>query len=151
MWYVFLADAVALVHLLFVLFVTAGSLLVLRWPRAVWLHAPALVWGVIVEFAGTTCPLTPLETRLRVLGGELGYTDDFVSHWLMAFLYPASLTPGLQTALGGLLVLLNLCLYAWIWTKRRAQPALSREEPEDPWMNAQPRKTGPTAGGLLNR
>ncbi|HEU4505747.1 MAG TPA: DUF2784 domain-containing protein, partial [Nitrospira sp.] len=61
MWYVLLADAVALVHVLFVLFVLLGSVFVLRWPRVLWLHAPALVWGLIVEFAGMPCPLTPLE------------------------------------------------------------------------------------------
>lgn len=123
MWYILLADAVALVHFLFVLFVTIGSLLALRWPRAAWFHAPALIWGLIVECAGTMCPLTPLESRLRVLGGDAGYSDDFVSHWLLPVLYPASLTRGLQMTLGGALLLLNVCLYAWILTKRRPGPA----------------------------
>jgi len=59
-----------LVHVLFVLFVIFGSLLVLRRPWIVWLHAPALAWGAIVEIGGMVCPLTPLESRLRVLGGE---------------------------------------------------------------------------------
>ena len=125
MWYVLLADVVALVHLLFVLFVMAGSLLALRWPQAVWFHAPALIWGLIVECAGTMCPLTPLENRLRLLGGDSGYSDDFVSHWLLPVLYPTSLTRGLQMILGGLLLLLNVCLYAWILTKRRPERASS--------------------------
>lgn len=124
MWYAVLADAVALVHFLFVLFVVAGSLLALRWPRAAWFHAPALMWGLIVECAGALCPLTPLENRLRVLGGESGYNEDYVSHWLLSLLYPASLTRSLQVTLGGSLLLLNLCLYAWIWSKRRREPLL---------------------------
>ena len=37
------ADAVALLHLAFVLFVVGGSLLVWRWPRLAWLHLPAVV------------------------------------------------------------------------------------------------------------
>lgn len=37
------ADAVALLHLAFVLFVVGGSLLVRRWPRLAWLHLPAVV------------------------------------------------------------------------------------------------------------
>ena len=122
MWYAVLADAVALVHFLFVLFVVAGSLLALRWPRAAWFHAPALIWALFVECAGTLCPLTPLENRLRVLGGESGYNDDFVSYWLLSLLYPASLTRSLQMTLGGSLFLLNVCLYTWIWTKRRPKP-----------------------------
>jgi hypothetical protein len=125
MWYIFIADAVALVHFLFVLFVAAGSLLALRWPRAVWFHAPALIWGLIVECAGIMCPLTPLENRLRVLGGDSGYTGDFVSHWLLPILYPPSLTRAGQTALGASLLLLNVCLYTWILTKRRQEPASS--------------------------
>lgn len=118
MWYVLLADAVAIVHVLFVLFVMFGALLVLRWPRAVGIHAPALVWGLIVECSGTTCPLTPLENRLRRLGGESGYSEDFLSHWLLMILYPASLTRSVQFVLGASLLLLNLGLYLWIWRRR---------------------------------
>lgn len=36
----FLVDALVLVHLLFVAFVMGGGLLLLRWPRLVWLHLP---------------------------------------------------------------------------------------------------------------
>ncbi|HKY70776.1 MAG TPA: DUF2784 domain-containing protein [Nitrospira sp.] len=114
MWYVLLADVVAVVHLLFVLFVIFGSLFVIRWPRLAWIHAPALVWGLWVEFAGGICPLTPLESRLRVLGGETGYPEDFLSHWLQTVLYPPGLTRGLQIALGTSLLLWNLGFYLWI-------------------------------------
>src|SRR5262245_34609462 len=100
MGYVLLADIVTLLHFLFVGFVTFGSILALRWPRALWIHAPALVWGLIVEFSGAICPLTPLEHRFRVLGGEAGYGEDFLSHWLLTLLYPESLTRGLQIGLG---------------------------------------------------
>ena len=46
------------------------------------------------------CPLTPLENRLRLLGGEGGYNQDFLSHWLQTVLYPESLGRRLQIALG---------------------------------------------------
>jgi hypothetical protein len=120
MSYVLLADAVALVHALFVLFVVCGSILVLWWPRAVWVHAPAVVWGVLVECAGMTCPLTPLENRLRLLGGDAGYDQDFLSRWLLMILYPSSLTRELQIALGASLLLFNIGLYAWILRRRLA-------------------------------
>ena len=123
MWYVVLADAIALVHVLFVLFVMFGSLFVLRWARAAWLHGPSLAWGLIVEFSGVTCPLTPLESRLRALGGESGYSEDFVSHWLMAVLYPESLTRGLQIAMGASLLLLNIGIYVWIGMRSRNSPS----------------------------
>ncbi len=44
-FYLLLADLVLLVHLLFVLFVLLGGFLVIRWPRLIWLHIPALAWG----------------------------------------------------------------------------------------------------------
>jgi hypothetical protein len=121
MWYLLLADAVALVHALFVVFVLFGSVFVLRWPRAIWVHAPALLWGLIVEFADIACPLTPLENRLRLLGGEHGHSEDFLSRWLLTILYPESLTRQLQIALGVSLLLLNIALYAWIMRRRLAQ------------------------------
>ncbi len=45
MAYRWLADLVLLLHLAFILFVTLGGLLVLRWPRLAWLHLPAAAWG----------------------------------------------------------------------------------------------------------
>ncbi len=55
------ADAVALVHVVSVLFVLLGGLLVLRWPRLVGLHVPAVAWGVLVEYSDSICPLTPVD------------------------------------------------------------------------------------------
>ena len=123
MGYTLLADAVALLHVLFVLFVIFGALFALRWPRAIWAHAPALGWGLIVECTGLVCPLTPLENGLRALGGEAGYAEDFLSRWLLSILYPEFLTRELQFVLGGFLLLLNLSLYAWIWRKNLARSA----------------------------
>jgi hypothetical protein len=119
MRYQLYADAIACIHLLFVLFVMFGSLFVFRWPRVIWLHLPALAWGLIVEFSGAICPLTPLESRLRVMAGEAGYTDDFLSRGLLTVLYPEQLTRGLQIALGTSLLVLNLSLYALIWRNSR--------------------------------
>src|SRR5690349_1382695 len=71
--YRILADLVLVLHLGFVVFVVLGGLLVLRWPAIMALHIPAAVWGVMIEFTGWLCPLTPLENWLHVRGGELGY------------------------------------------------------------------------------
>ena len=76
------ADAVALLHLAFVLFVAFGGLLVWRWPRLAWLHLPAVGWGGWIEFAGWTCPLTPLENALRRAVGKAGYAGGFIDHYL---------------------------------------------------------------------
>ena len=65
---ILLADAVVLLHVLFVVFVLFGGLLVAKWPRVLWIHGPAFAWGCLVEFNGWLCPLTPLENWLRIQG-----------------------------------------------------------------------------------
>jgi hypothetical protein len=116
-----LADAVVLAHLAFVVFVVAGGLAVLRWPRAVWVHVPAALWGVIVEWSGSLCPLTPLELTLRRWGNEAGYGGGFVEHYVLPVLYPGALTRGVQLALGGLVVAVNAIVYCVVlasWSRR---------------------------------
>jgi hypothetical protein len=45
------ADFLVLVHLAFILFVCLGGLWVVRRPRWAWLHGPAAVWGIVIEFS----------------------------------------------------------------------------------------------------
>ncbi|MDD0842761.1 DUF2784 domain-containing protein [Pseudomonas sp. Gutcm_11s] len=108
------ADAVVLVHLLFILFVLGGGLLVLRWPRLALLHLPAAAWGVAVELLHLYCPLTPLENQLRRAAGEAGYAGGFVEHYLIPLIYPAGLTPQIQLWLGALVLVVNLLVYGWL-------------------------------------
>lgn len=119
MIYRFLAGCVVAFHLGFVLFVVLGGLLALRWPRVAWLHLPAAVWGAFVEFSSVICPLTPLENRLRRLGGEDGYSGGFIAHYMIPVLYPSGLTRGTQIVLGVFVVLLNVTVYAILWRRRR--------------------------------
>jgi hypothetical protein len=89
-----LADLTVLLHFGFVLFVVVGGLLVLRWPRLRWMHLPAAVWGVLIEFFGWICPLTPLENHLRDLRGQSGYAGGFIDHYIVSVLYPEADSPG---------------------------------------------------------
>jgi hypothetical protein len=116
------ADLVLIVHLAFVLFVALGGLLVLRRPRLMWLHLPAVVWGALSEFLGVFCPLTPLETAFREIGGQTGYTGDFIAHYITAVIYPSGLTRGTQIALGFGALLLNMAIYGyWLLRKRQSR------------------------------
>lgn len=63
------ADALVLLHLVFILFVLLGGLLLLRWPRLLCLHLPAVAWGIVVECLHLGCPLTPWENHLRRMAG----------------------------------------------------------------------------------
>jgi len=109
-----LSNLVLLVHLAFVLFAVLGGILVLKWKRLAWIHAPAFLWAALIEFAGWVCPLTPLENWLRWQGGALPYRTTFIEHYIFPLLYPAALTRSLQIFLGLLVLSINLGLYAWM-------------------------------------
>jgi hypothetical protein len=120
MIYGLMADAVLGTHVAFVVFVVAGGILVVRWPRAAWIHVPCALWGALVEVAGWICPLTPLEVSLRRRAGEAGYAEGFLEHYVTPVLYPAGLTREIQVLLGVLVVILNVAVYAWAWRRRRS-------------------------------
>lgn len=108
-----------LAHLAFIVFVLGGGVLLLRWPRLVWLHLPALIWGVLVEVSGWVCPLTPLENYFRELAGGDMYRGDFIAQYLLPLIYPAGLTPTIQQMLAGLLIVFNAIIYIVIIRARR--------------------------------
>jgi len=122
MIYRLLADTVLLLHLAFIVFVVMGGLFLLHWPRLSWLpwlHLPAVLWGVIVELRGYICPLTPLENRLRQLGGKAGYAGSFVRHYFLPVIYPVGLTREWPIAIGRGVATLNLAAYVRWWRQRR--------------------------------
>ena len=114
-----LADAVLVIHLLFILFVIGGGFLLLRWPKVAWAHIPVALWGAVIEFTDWICPLTPLETTLRHAAGDAGYGGGFIEHYLVPTVYPAHLTGNIPVSLGVAVVLINLLIYAWIWRRGR--------------------------------
>src|SRR5262249_34920456 len=114
-----LADLLVVVHLAFIGFVGLGGLLALRWRWVPWLHLPASRWGALLELFGWTCPLTPLENRLRELAGETTYPDGFVDRYVAPLVYPSALTRELQVALGALVCAINAGIYLLVWRRRR--------------------------------
>ncbi|WP_341649044.1 DUF2784 domain-containing protein [Thauera humireducens] len=112
------ADAVLLLHLGFIVFVLLGGLLALRWRRVPLLHLPAAAWGVYIELSGGLCPLTPLENRLRVLAGQVGFEGGFIEHYLLPLIYPAGLTRDTQFVLAGVVVIVNLLAYGFVLRRR---------------------------------
>jgi hypothetical protein len=127
MGYHWLSDAVVLFHAAFVVFVIVGGFLALRWRRLVWLHAPAAVWGAMIEYGGWVCPLTPLENMLRERAGVAGYSGGFIEHYILARLYPSGLTPQIRWTLGTFTLVLNIVAYALIarqWSRSRGRTSL---------------------------
>ena len=111
MLYHFGANTIAIIHFGFILFVVLGGLLVLRWPRLMWLHLPAAIWGALIEFAGWYCPLTSWENRLLRKAGAAGYQEGFVSHYIFAIIYPDGLTRGIEIAIGLFVLVVNVTVY----------------------------------------
>jgi hypothetical protein len=114
MLYQILADLVVLLHLLFIIFVVAGGLLALRRGWWILLHLPSMIWGVYIEFSGNICPLTPLENHFSRLAGKEGYSTDFIDHYLIPIIYPATLTREMQIFLGLLVIVINLAVYSFL-------------------------------------
>lgn len=123
-----LADAVLLIHSAVVLFVVGGLGAVIlgnrrgwRWvnrPAFRWLHLATIGVVVLQAWLGEHCPLTILESWLRVRGGQAGYPTSFVAHWLHRVLYweaPMAVFALVYSAFGALVL-----LAWWRWPPRRA-------------------------------
>jgi hypothetical protein len=122
MAYRLLADLVLAVHFAFIVFVIMGGWIVLRQPRAAWLHLPAVVWGALIEFFGWSCPLTPLEVFFLRRSGAAGYSGSFIEHYLSPVIYPDGLTPAMQILLGAAVVVIIGLIYVQLWRRRRLNP-----------------------------
>jgi len=118
-WAKLAVDTIVVLHFSFVLFVLFGALLLLKWRWLIWLHIPALIWGILVELNGWFCPLTPLENRLREHAGLGQYHGDFVMHYIMPVLYPVSLTRNLQILFGMIVIAVNIFIYVYIFLIRQ--------------------------------
>jgi hypothetical protein len=115
MAYQFGATAIALLHFAFIVFVFLGGLAVLRWPRLAWVHVPAVVWGILIEFFGWWCPLTKWENRFLREAGRAGYDTGFVAHYIMPVIYPPGLTRGMEIAIGVLVLIINVSVYVRVF------------------------------------
>ena len=95
--YKLLADAVLVLHFGVVLFVVGGLVVVLagnwlrwRWVNDWWFrlaHLAAIAVVVIQAWMGQLCPLTTLESWLRVQAGAAAYEKSFIEHWLQRLIF----------------------------------------------------------------
>ena len=91
------ADAVLILHTMFVAFIVFGLLLIYigrvrgwYWVRNPWFrvaHLTAIGVVVIQSWMGILCPLTTWEMGLRSQAGDATYSGSFLSHWLEIILY----------------------------------------------------------------
>jgi hypothetical protein len=119
-----IADAILLLHVLFVAFIVVGLALIfvgaLRrwyWIRNPWFrfaHLAAIGIVVVESWIGAVCPLTSLEMILRSRAGDAAYSGSFISYWLDVILYyqaPAWVFVTCYTAFGGVVIA------SWFWIR----------------------------------
>ena len=124
MCYLILANLVLITHVAFIFFVMLGGLLALRRRWTAWLHLPAAVWGMLIEFTDWTCPLTALEVKWLQEAGEAGYAGGFIEHHVTRLIYPLGLTSASQRLLGLGVVAANVLVYTLVWRKWRRSGAM---------------------------
>ncbi len=114
MVYRLFADIILIVHLCYILFVVFGGFLLLRW-RWLWkLHLPAVIWGFAVEYFVWICPLTDWENHFRRLGGEAGYENGLIDHFITTLIYQ-NVYAEIHLLMAIFLLVLNLSIYFYIF------------------------------------
>lgn len=81
------ADAVVVLHLLWIVFLVLGALPGRRWPWVKWTHLASLAFSIALQIFGWICPLTHLEVWLRRLGGAQPYEGTFIRHYVEQIVY----------------------------------------------------------------
>lgn len=118
MIYPLISTGLVILHLGFVSFVVMGGLLCLKWRKLIWIHIPAVIWGIVIELSGWICPLTPLENFFRQKAGGSAYEGDFILRYLLPILYPESLTRQIQWLLALAVIVINTGIYYIIIYRR---------------------------------
>ena len=108
-----LAVLVPAAHLAFILWVIFGALLTGRRRWAAGLHGLSMLYGIFIEVAPVTCPLTRLENWARRRAGEQPFAGDFIRHQLLRVIYP-DISLHLLAAGAGAVLAVN----AWIYWRR---------------------------------
>ena len=113
--YELLANLTLIAHLIFILFVVFGGLILLIFPKIIYLHLPALLWGIYIELTNSVCPLTYLENWFLNKAELATYSNGFINNYLYPIIYPEGLTNNIQIYLGITLIVINILIYGFIF------------------------------------
>jgi uncharacterized protein DUF2784 len=115
---IFFADAILIVHALFVFFVVFALIAIYMGHFFKWhwvrnrvfriLHLFAIGIVVVQSWLGLICPFTIWEMALRAEARSETYSGSFIQHWLQSLLYysaPEWVFIVLYTGFGSLVVL----------------------------------------------
>ena len=105
------ANLTLIVHFVFIIFVVFGALLFFVSTKIIYVHLPALFWGIYIELTHPVCPLTYLENWFLQKANLTTYTEGFIQNYLVPIVYPKNLTEDLQTYLAIVHIVLNVLVY----------------------------------------
>ena len=108
------ANLTLIVHFAFIIFVVFGALLFFFSKKIIYVHVPALIWGIHIELTHSVCPLTHLENWFLQKANLTTYPEGFIQNYLLPIVYPKNLTVDLQTYLAIVLVVSNTFIYGMI-------------------------------------
>ena len=117
--YEFAADLTLIVHFAFIIFVVFGALLFFVSTKIIYVHVPALIWGIYIEITHSICPLTYLENWFLQKANLTTYSEGFIQNYLVPVVYPMNLTDDLQTYLAIVLIVANMFMYGLIISKSK--------------------------------
>ena len=111
------ADLTLIVHFAFIIFVVFGGILFLISTKIIYVHIPALIWGIYIELTHSICPLTHLENWFLQKANLKTYSEGFIQNYLVPIVYPKNLTEDLQTYLAIALIVANIIMYGFVISK----------------------------------
>lgn len=101
-------------HFAFIAYVLAGGFRALRWRRTMWLHVPAVIWGIGIAAKRVDCPLTWVERWARTKAAMTPLSPDgFVAHYITGVIYPAGWVAAAQLVMFAI-VAASWTLYLWL-------------------------------------
>ena len=117
--YEFAANLTLTVHFAFIIFVVFGALLFFVSTKIIYVHVPALIWGIYIELTHSVCPLTYLENWFLQKANLTTYSEGFIQNYLVPIVYPKNLTEDLQTYSAIALIVANMIMYGLIISKSK--------------------------------
>ena len=119
--YELFANLTLIIHLIFILFVIFGGLLFFIFSKIIYIHLPAVLWGIYIELNNSVCPLTYLENWFLYKGELTTYSNNFINNYLIPIIYPEGLTNEIQIYLGILLIVINILIYGLIYKNSKRE------------------------------
>lgn len=83
-----LITVVLALHFAYLAYVVVGGFVAWWWPKAIWVHLAACVWGMLIVLGTVDCPLTWAEDWARQRAGQAPLTAGFVDRYLDNVIYP---------------------------------------------------------------